>query len=785
MQTFGAESPGVGRGARVALSAGDMRGRAPLPLPATAPVGRERELAAVTALLVDDEVRLVTLTGPPGVGKTFLAVTAARAVAGQFPAGATFVDLTPVRDPDLVAAEIGAALGRSGAEQHQLLVVDNFEHVLDAVPELAGLLSAFHRLTVLVTSRERLHLRAEREVPVPPLALPGPAERADPALFAATASVQLLLRQVRAYQPGFAVTDANRDALAEICVRLDGLPLAMELAAPRLRLFTPEELTFRLRSRVTLLASDARDVPDRHRTLRSALAWSHDLLRPEERVAFRQLSVFAGGWTLDAARRVCAVEVPDAAIASLVDKSLVRRLGSAGNEAAGEAARFGMLESLREFAAELLDRETETEETRQRHAEYFAALAARTDARIGTVDERAAVEGVGPEAANLRTALAWTMAQRRHDLTLPLASALGWYCYTRGRLGEGAAVLEAAIAATADGNEAPGEALAAVMFMAGAVALARGQLEDAEDRLTRSLELNERNGSLRRKAIATAFLGHLARARGRPEEAVSHHEQAAALHGELGSRPGVAWSRYDLGLLARTRGEDARAAEQLRAAIAAFRDMGYAWAIACASWALATVDLQVGALEEARTLLADALTRFEATDDGRGVAQTLEATAAVACDGDRHADAVRLLGAATTLRGIFAAPLPDEETGTVEAIRDRARRELGVPATDAAERAGRAMPLPTVLTLARDLLAGADRRSVPFPRRAVEPLTGRERQVANLVRLGRTNRQIGRELGISEKTAEVHVHNIIRKLGAGSRAEIAAWVAGGPEPGVP
>lgn len=755
------------------------RPRLSMPAPAGPLVGRGAERDRLTLLLGDPGCRLVTLTGPPGVGKTSLAVAAAAGASGKgFADGVAFVDLTAVRDPVLVPAEIAASLGTGAvdadrlaagiADAHLLLVLDNVEHLLPAAPAITALLAACPRLHVLATSRERLHVRLEREVPVTPLALPGPADLADLSRLAATPSVEMLVQQVRAFQPDFAVTSLNRAALAEICVRLDGLPLALELAAARLRLFNPGELLFRLRHQVGSLASDARDGPDRHRTLRAALAWSHDLLTPGERAMFRQLSVFTGGWTLAAAEHVCADPAGIDVLSSLVDKSLVRRHG----ELPGDAARFGMLESLREFAADLLERADGTEAALAAHARYFAGLATAIDARIGTVEERSAIEEVGLEVGNLRAALAHCLAAGRTADALPLAAALGWYAWTRGQLGSGQATVEAAITAAADLADPPEDALAGALFMAGAIAFARGDLDGAEHRLQRSLAIAGRIGSLRRTAVGTAFLGHLARARGHHDDAVAHHELAGRLHGELGNAPGVAWSRYDLGLMARRRRDADQAAAALREALAAFRRLEYAWAIGCCAWALATVDLSRGRLQDAADLLTEALDAFEAAMDGRGVAQCLEAVAAVACEHSSFRASARLLGAAAALRERLAAPLPEEEHDVHWAVGRRVRLALGNDVAERLERDGTGMPSAAAVATARDVLGGA--RPVPLPAGALTP---REHEVARWVRQGRTNRQIGRALGITEKTAEVHVHNILRKLGASSRAEIAAWVA--------
>ena len=752
-----------------------------LPVATTPLFGRDAELALLDEALTGSDARLITLTGPPGVGKTRLALAAA--AAARFRDGVVFVDLTTVRDPDLVPQEVTRALGLGDAPgrplvdrvaaavagRHLLLVVDNVEHVLEAAPAITAPLAACPRLGLLVTSRERLRVRGEREFPVSPLTLPAPDDLADLERLAATPSIAMLLHRVRGFQPDFAVTRANAVAVAEICTRLDGVPLALELAAARLNLFTPGELTFRLRQRMRLLTSGARDGPLRHRTLRAALAWSHDLLGPDERALFRRSSVFVGGWSLDAAQQVGDVpDVVDTA-ASLVDKSLVRRRDRHGT------TEFTMLESLREYAAELLAEHAEEDATRNRHCRYYAAVAARIEAQMGTDAETASVDAVAADQANLRAAFEYAEATGRADLALALAVAVGWFCYTRGHLGAGLTTVRRALAMVGDGPvQPPGTAMATALQLAGALAFARGEL----DRVEAFLDQVERIGDRRHVAMSSAFRGHLARVRGDPTAAAAHHHRARALYEELGNAHGVAWSRYDLGLL-RRRDDPEEAAEHLREARTRFRDSGYAWAIGCAGWALATVQLRRGRVDEAAALVTDALDRFEIVADGRGLAQCLEAAAGIACERTTHDPAGRLLGAAAALRERLAAPLPDEDHGQHHTVTQRVRRALGPDGADAARRAGRELSTVEALALARRIGRPAGEHAeadAARPAEPVSPLTPRERQVAGLIAAGRTNRQIGRALGIAEKTAEVHVHHIIGKLGARCRSEVAAWV---------
>jgi predicted ATPase/DNA-binding NarL/FixJ family response regulator len=762
-----------------------------LSAPADLFVGRDGELAAVSGMLASARARLVTLTGPPGIGKTRLAVECASAYAQRTGCAAAFVDLAPVRDQALVMVELAQAVGvepRSGADltgqlaavlghEERLVVLDNFEHLLAAAPDVGQVLAACPRLRVLATSRERLRLSAEQEFPVPPLAMPAPADVADLRCLAANPSVALLLDRARRTSPGFDLTSANAPFLASACVRLEGLPLAIELAAARLKVLTPGELVLRLGSRMEVLAGSTQDVPARQRALRSAIEWSYDLLDPAERALFRRLSVFAGGWALADAADVCAVNSDDtlAVVESLLDKSLIRRLP--GDE---ETAEFSMLESLREYAAEQLAAQAEAQETQARHAAHYAGLAAQFEAAIGLPEERTWVVRAGRHHADLRAALEYCLSAGQDASALLLAAALGWYHYTRGDLAHGQALVDAVLPLTADrynpaaaSEAAAAGGLAGVLIVAGILAWATGEAGRAPDLLRQALERAEGCGDVRRAAIACAFLGHVARAGGEWAASADWHRRAEADFRAGGNTQGVAWARHDLGLLARDHGDLKRAAELLRASLRDFRELDYPWAVAWSAWGLGTTLSAQGQPEEACPLLAEALRIYAHINDPRGVAQCLEALAHVASEQAHYEAAARLLGAGAALRTRVAARPPDTEQARNSAVERVLARALGPQDADRLIHAGRTMPAQQATELAMAVASGAAPADPDRPQQV--PLTPRERQVAVLVASGRTNRQIGRALGISEKTAEVHLHHVMSKLDVRSRAEVAAW----------
>ena len=427
-----------------------------LPLQPTPLVGREREVAEITDRVRSEEVRLLTLTGPGGTGKTRLALQAAADLLEEFEDGVFFVALATITDPELVPSTIAGPLGvKESAEQplieslksylqekHLLLVLDNFEQVVQEAPVVGELVAACPKLKALATSRTPLRLYSEQEYPIPPLALPDPKLLPPVKVLTQYEAVRLFVERARAVKADFSVTNENAPAVAEICARLDGLPLAIELAGARIRMLSPQAMLTRLGNRLKLLKGGARDLPTRQQTLRGAIDWSYDLLEEEEKTLFGRLSVFSGGRTLEAIEEICDPEGDlDAleGVESLLQKSLLRR-----EEGVGGESRFVMLETVHEYARERLEASDEAEETRRLHAEYFLALAEEAEPELSGADQLACLERLEAEHDNLRAALSWSL-EKEPETALRLAGALARFWEMRARFLEGSSWLEAAL----------------------------------------------------------------------------------------------------------------------------------------------------------------------------------------------------------------------------------------------------------------------------------------------------------------------------------------------------
>ncbi len=490
----------------LAPPAQSRRGVMPLPVPPTPLVGRRLEIAAVAALLRRDDVRLVTLTGPGGTGKTRLGLAVAEELSAEFRDGAIFVDLAPVSDTALLASTVAGALGveedeRTVAEaladelrtRSVLLVLDNFEHLLEGSTLVSDLLASAPRLAVLATSRAPLHLRAEHEYPVPPLEPPSRDKAATFEDTAANDAVRLFVGRLRAVDPTFELTESSAFDVAEICRRLDGLPLAIELAAARGKLLPPAAMVPRLEQALDVLTDGARDLPQRQQTLRATLDWSYGLLSEPARVLLARLAVFSGGFAVEAVESVCADDGVDVLtiFTSLANDSLLRQV---------DEGRFAMLETIREYALEQLEASGEAEELRRRHAEYFVELAEAAERELTAAGETAVHERLEREHDNFRAALSWSQRSGAGDVELTLAAALGRFWLIRGHFGEGRGWLEDALGH--DGGEPAVRAKA--LRGVGVLALKQRDHEQAEAFLEESLALSrEQRRRARHGARAT------------------------------------------------------------------------------------------------------------------------------------------------------------------------------------------------------------------------------------------------------------------------------------------
>ena len=589
-----------------------------LPLQPTPLVGREREVEEVVERIRGGKGRLLTLTGPGGTGKTRVALAAGDALLEEFEDGVYFVALAAIRDPELVPSAMVGSLGvKESAEQplietlkgylhHKrlLLILDNFEQVLEAVPVVKELLVTCPSLEILVTSRMPLRIYGEQEYPVPPLAVPD--TKALPLLEAMTyyEAVRLFVERARAVKADFSVTSENAPAVAEICARLDGLPLAIELAAARVRLLAPRAMLARLGDRLTLLRGGPRDLPARQRTLRSTIDWSYELLEDEDKVLFGRLSAFAGGRTLEAIEEICDPEGDlDAlqGVESLLEKSLLRR-----DEDVGEVSRFYMLETVQEYACERLEEGGEAEEIRRDHAEHFLALAQEADPELKGPDQFEWLRKLETEHDNTRAALGWALRRGETELALTLGGALWRFWYLRGHYGEGRRWIEAALAMEGSGTlEARAMALAGV----GKLASLQGDLDRAEGALAEGLELLAREGTVHSEAKLYLLLnsGHVALEREDHGRATELFGESLALSRQLGNRWGLANSVLNLGAVIHGQGDLDRATRLYEEGIDLFREQGDKVGLARCLNNMGLVLYSEGDLEQAAEITEEAV----------------------------------------------------------------------------------------------------------------------------------------------------------------------------------
>ena len=651
-----------------------------VPAPPTSLVGREHEAATIATLLREEDVRLLTMIGPGGVGKTRLAIEVARRSRETFADGVVFVPLASLRDPELVPSVLAETLGvkdvadrslqdalkRYLQGKEMLLLVDNTEHLLPAAPVVADLVEGCPRLTVLATSRAPLRLSAEQQFPIAPLPL-------DNAAFPARSpAVRLYLERAKAVVPSFKLTDENAATVARICQRLDGLPLAIELAAARIKLFNPKALLERLDRRFQLLSGGPRDLPERQQTLRDTVAWSHDLLDEAEKTLFRRLAVFAGGFALEAANEVCGPATPEdrdtlETLASLVDNSLL--VSVAVTASASEEPRFMMLETIREYAAEQLRSDGEAEEMHRAHARYYLALAeaAQPEASPQMFDEWLAV--LEREHDNLRAALRWAIRHREVDIGARLGLMMWRFWSENFHLGEGRRWLEAV--------------------------LELGEPEDGID---------EPTPSARRWAFLHLIAGIMASGQGDYDRAVALCEESLALYERMGHRKGTSGPLRELGIVAYHRGDYARAVRLSERALDVTREFGSTFGAGLATCSLADALRAQGDLEKARTLLEESLSLLRRRPYplrvANALANTLARLGSIECELGRDARAFELYRESLQLGQRFGfihhviGPL--EGMARVAVVRGRPEQAVRLLGTSAALRDEMGVPLTLV-----------------------------------------------------------------------------------------
>jgi predicted ATPase/DNA-binding SARP family transcriptional activator/DNA-binding CsgD family transcriptional regulator len=816
-----------------ARSAGSQTGQTPhssgrhnLPAARSSFVGREREMLELKRALA--MTRLLTLTGAGGSGKTRLALEVARDLVGVYPDGVWLVELAGLTEGTLVSQAVAGALGvkeqpgqpltdtllQALRTKEMLLVLDNCEHLVEAAARLAdALLDTCPTLRILATSREALRVAGEVKWAVPTLSSPDLRTPLSVGELEAYESARLFSERARQRDPSFALTPSNAQAVAEVCRKLEGIPLALELAAARVGTLPVEEMARRLEDSLGLLTAGSRTAVPRQRTLRGALDWSHDLLSEPERILFRRLSTFAGGWTLEAAETVGSGD--DVAqgdvlglLSGLVDKSLV----VTETTAAGALLRYGMLEPVRHYAREKLEESDEAEAVWRRHATFLLVLAEEAEPRLRGPEQAAWFERLEVEHDNLRAAFSWSLERREAELGLRLGGALLFFWLWGGHLSEGRSWLEGALGM---GGEATGSLRAKALEGLGNLAIMQNDFASALTVLERSLVLYREAGDGRGVARCLAALGWLALIRGENRQAAGLLEDSLARLRELDDKLGMAFVLTRLAYAAFSEEDHARALALLEEALALYREAGDARAIAMCLGLMGRGAIGQGDFERATELLEEAIVRFRSAGltvepyypITLGLAMTLrgehgrakelieeglisgresgiklmsvggiEVAAILAARRGEAEGVARLWGAAEGAREAIGSPLSAGERRLFEPYMATVRSQLDEARWGAAEQQGRRMTLEEAVehVLSEREAAPSAPHGPEWPQDDEQsaPLTRREREVAALLARGLTNRQIAKELSISEHTAETHVARILKKLKVHSREQV-------------
>lgn len=802
-------------GSATAVSPSSLR---QLPQPRTSLIGREYDVATLSALLLRDDVAALTLTGPGGVGKTRLAIAVAHEAHDAFPDGVWFVDLAPLTDPSLVLPTIAQTLVIQSAETQPvidtlsawlrersvLLLIDNVEHVIEVAPQIGVLVNACPGLTILATSRVPLHLHTEHVYPLAPLALPG-TDTTPLIDLEQAGAVQLFLLRARMAGPDFQLTPENAPIIVEICRRLDGLPLAIELAAARMRVLSPVDLLARLGTSLALLTSDTRDIPERQRTIRDTIAWSYDLLPQDTRQLFRQLSIFRGGWTLDAAETVSATHLDLLhELGMLVDHSLILR-----SEQPDGSTRFGMLETIREFGLDQLDARGETLTVIGWHEAYILTLVQPAgEALHSSQQER--FDRLATDHDNVRAALNTALQRGDGETTLRIAVAIGDFWHARNHMVEGLHWLERAVTAT---PQAPATLRATAYTWIGEFARQQGKFAEAEEALEQAIALYREEGDRVGITSATNTLAWTAVYQGHYEQASALYEQAVemargipdlqllamalagqamglgftgefagslalaneslALYREADDRAGIARALGYIGNALLYLGDLDGAVHFANECIVAARGLNDFWQ-EVGQEILGAVAIERGEWETARTIVRETLVFSAKEQYTLDITMALESLVEIAVGTGDALRGARLLGAAERLRERSGCPVPppdrEKRARTIETIRAR----LTLDAFTEARVAGRQMTLDDAIAYA--LEPGSPDIPASFvPLSPPSHLTKREIDVLRLIADGRSNKEIAALLFIGPGTVATHVVNILSKLGVESRTAAAAW----------
>lgn len=797
-----------------------------LPSQPTPFIGRAAEVESLLGLLKGRDPRLLTVTGPPGVGKTRLAIEIAHRLDGTFEHGIHFVNLGPLKDADLVPLAIVQAVGLQGRRlksgsasaapsqlaqhlrhKHTLLVLDNFEHVRSAGISTSNLLTSCPNLKILVTSREALRISWEREYHLSPFPVPSLQGNSAVEFLEKEPAIALFIDRARAVSPDFTLTQANVASVVEICRRLDALPLAIELAAGRIRTFSPQDLASHLAHRFEVLISRRVDSHDRHRSLYDSIAWSYQLLGQREQAFFRRLSVFRGGFTVDGASAVIhpvtRAELLDA-LSSIIEKNLVTAIhGKRGT------TRYVFLESIREFAAQELETAGEAENAQSAHAAYFLALADEADLACNGPDQTTWMDRIEDELGNFRAALHWHLEHQPIE-ALRLAVGLQWFWEERGYFieshrwyttclekardaptglkaralaSQGVSLaymsMEDSIHASLHGLElarASGDHLAEALCLSnlGLVVLIQGNYVQADQYYRERLSLHERHGPVWGVASALTQMAALARMQGDLARAAELATRNLEISRPLGIKREVALGLGTLGWIALHRGELSRATELFEEGLAINRELGALPRVARNLRGLGVTAFRQGDLSRARRLAVESVRLSEKIGSKADVVETISSLCGLLIAASDSPSAARWLGFTHAARDTGMLVTFGVDRADVDRLTETVRERLGDTAFDRAWNEGRLLSTEQVI---REIESSFAEMAAAASTKEPYPLSPREREVAALIAEGLSNANIAARLHIGVRTAETHVQSIMNKLALHSRAQIATWVS--------